>query len=115
MSNMAIKRLESVIFVLFAIVTLNNAQQFVYNESLQLSSNESEAINSTTSFLLPLTNESDRYYGTMIEYMMRLFCANNRTYRFNHIYVERSVSTGFADNLINHINKCMTAGVLISR
>lgn len=52
---------------------------------------------------------------TMIEYMTKLFCSNQFTYRFNHIYVERSLSTGLADKLINQINGCMTAGVLVSR
>lgn len=52
---------------------------------------------------------------TLIEYMAKLFCSNQFTYRFNHIYVERSLSTSLADKLINQINDCMTAGVLVSR
>lgn len=52
----------------------------------------------------------------LVEYMTKLFCCSNPfTYRFNHIYVERSLSTGLADKLVNQINDCMAAGVLVSR
>lgn len=51
----------------------------------------------------------------LVEYMTKLFCSNRFTYRFNHIYVERSLSTGLADKLVNQINSCMAAGVLVSR
>lgn len=52
---------------------------------------------------------------TMIEYITKLFCSNQFTYRFNHIYVEQSVKTVLADKLINQIHLCVCAGVLVSR
>lgn len=50
----------------------------------------------------------------MIEFISNLFCVND-AYRFNHIYVERSLKTDLADKLISRINDCMTAGLLVSR
>lgn len=95
------KRFKSATFLLLVIFTLNNnAKQPVDIER----------------FIFPqmMQDETSGQYHVMIEYITDLFCTNG-TYRFNHIYVERSLSTGLADKLINQLNKCMTAGVLISR
>lgn len=94
------KRFISVFLVLQAIFTLNDANQ----------------ANNIEKLLFPQSfkDETAGRYHVMIEYIASLFCTHG-TYRFNHIYVERSLSSGFADILINRINKCMTAGVLISR
>lgn len=94
------KKFISIFLVLQAISTLSNANQAVDIEKLPFPSSIKE--------------ETSVHYHVMIEHIASLFCTNG-TYRFNHIYVERSLSTGFADILINRINKCMTAGVLISR
>lgn len=66
--------------------------------------------------ILPQSIEEDTVgrYHVMIEYITHSFCVDN-SYRFNHIYVERSLSTGLADVLINRMNKCMAAGILVSR
>lgn len=94
------QRLKSVIILLLAIFTLNNAKSSIYIERIV--------------FPQTMQEETIGHYRVMIEYITRLFCING-TYRFNHIYVERSLSTSLADQLINHISKCMTAGVLVSR
>lgn len=54
------------------------------------------------------------HYQVMIEYITRFFCTGE-SYRFNHVYMERSLSTGLAGDLINKINHCATASSLISR
>lgn len=94
------KRFLSVLLALQAIFTLSDANQ-------------------TTDIVKPIfatfdEDETVGRYHVMIEYIAHLFCFDG-SYRFNHIYVERSLSTSFADVLINRINKCTTAGVLISR
>lgn len=61
-----------------------------------------------------IEEETFGHYHVLIEYITHLFCIDG-SYRFNHIYAERSLSTGLADILINRINKCMKGGVLISR
>lgn len=94
------RRFVSFLFVLQAIFTLNDANATVNFEKLIFSQS--------------IEKEVDGHYHVMIEYITKLFCFDG-SYRFNHIYVERSLSTGFADILINRINKCMTAGVVISR
>lgn len=100
MTNEQRRRLLSVFFVLQAIFTLNDANQTA----------------DIVKFIFPrpIEEETVGQYHVMIEYMAHLSCFDG-SYRFNHIYVERSLSTSFADILINRINKCMTAGVLISR
>lgn len=76
-------------------------------------SEEIDRENVTFSLLRP---EAVReHYDVIIDYVTRLFCAANESYRFNHIYVERSVSMDLADKLITQINSCTTAGSLISR
>lgn len=94
------KRLKSVIILLLAIFTLNNAKSSIYIERIV--------------FPQTMQEETIGHNRVMIEYITRLFCING-TYRFNHIYVERSLSTSLADQLIIHISKCLTAGVLVSR
>lgn len=94
------KRFLSVIVILPAIFTAgranmqNRIEHLMFPESLQ--------------------EETVGHLHVMIEYINRLFC-NNVNYRFNHVYVEHSVSTGLADKLIRRISECMTAGVLVSR
>lgn len=100
MTNERRNRFLSTAFVLLAIFILN------------------EATNQTSFFdveelIFPQLIEEE-YYNVLIEYITHLFCLDG-SYRFNHIYAERSLLTGLADILINRINKCMTAGVLISR
>lgn len=94
------KRFKSAVLLLVAIFSLNNAQQPMNIENFMV--------------YQPMQKEGDSHYHEMVKYIADLFCTNS-TYRFNHIYVERSLSTSLADELINHINNCMTAGVLISR
>lgn len=88
------------ILLLLAVFTVNTAKQPIDMER--------------SMFPRMMQDETIGQYQVMIEYITHLFCTNG-TYRFNHIYVERSLSTDLADKLINHLNKCMTAGVLISR
>lgn len=59
-------------------------------------------------------NASGYYYDVMIKYIVKLFCTC-ASYRFNHIYVERSVSTELSDEMIKQINGCTEAGSLVSR
>lgn len=85
---------RSTTFVLF-LLTLSDAK----NYSLDMES---------------IQEENSGHYRVLIEYVTHLFCIDS-SYRFNHIYVERSLSSFIADILISRINKCMMAGVLISR
>lgn len=99
-------RLLSVVFVLLTIYNSNEVSSEL---------NETETVNNEELiFLQSIEEETDGRYHMITEYIANLFCIDN-SYRFNHIYVERSLSTGLADVLINRINKCMTAGILISR
>lgn len=65
-------------------------------------------------FLLNPVKEMNDYHNKLIDYITYLFCYDG-SYRFIHIYVERSLSTALADELIIRLNQCMTAGVLTSR
>lgn len=65
-------------------------------------------------FLLNPVKEMNDYHNKLIDYITYLFCYDG-SYRFIHIYVERSLSTALADVLIIQLNQCMTAGVLTSR
>lgn len=94
------KRFLSIVVMLPAIFTLGRANVQNSVEHLQ--------------FPQSLQEETVGHLHVMIEYISRLFCSNVN-YRFNHIYVERSLSTGLADKLINRISQCMSAGVLVSR
>lgn len=99
------KRFVSVVIVLLAIFDLNKAN----NATNETDSNEE--------LIFPQLIEDEIFgqYHEMIEYVTDLFCMDNISYRFNHIYAERSLSTALADILISRINKCMTAGILVSR
>lgn len=69
--------------------------------------------NDNVLFKLLQGETTSEHYQVMIEYITRFFCTGE-SYRFNHIYVERSLST-LAGDLINKINHCATASSLISR
>ena len=89
------KLFKSITFVLFFSLSLSDATNYTLDmESIQ--------------------EENNGHYRVLIEYVTHLFCIDS-SYRFNHIYVEKSLSSFIADILISRINKCMMAGVLISR
>lgn len=75
--------------------------------------NLSDATNYTLD-MESIQEENNEHYRVLIEYVTHLFCIDN-SYRFNHIYVEKSLSSFIADILLSQINKCLMAGVLISR
>lgn len=105
MTNERWKIFLSTAFVLLAIFTLNEATKQTFDMDIDIEQ-----------LIFPqlIEEETVGHYHVLIEYVTHLFCIDG-SYRFNHIYAERSLSTGLADILINRINKCMMAGVLISR
>lgn len=110
MTNEHRKRFLSTAFVFLAICTLNEALNETTNQTFDMNIDIERLI-------FPQLIEEEEtvgHYHVLIEYVTHLFCIDG-SYRFNHIYAERSLSTGLADILINRINKCMMAGVLISR
>lgn len=81
--------------------------------SLSVTSQENDTDDNVLFELLQEETTSG-HYQEMIEYITRFFCTGE-SYRFNHVYMERSLSTGLAGDLINKINHCATASSLISR
>lgn len=92
---------STIVFLLLAIFTFSVVNQKIDKANLPFPQLKPSTINGN-------------YLSAMTEYITRLFCANE-SYRFNHIYLERSLSTELADNVIYEINNCATAGSMISR
>lgn len=56
----------------------------------------------------------DEKHDTVIDYVTQLICNNRSSYRFFHIYVDKSTSTMMPDRLMSDLNECMSAGILTS-
>lgn len=109
MTNERRKRFLFTAIVLLTILNLNEATNQTFDMNMDIDIDIEQLI-----FPQLIEEETVGHYHVLIEYVTHLFCTDG-SYRFNHIYAERSLSTGMADILINRINKCMMAGVLISR
>lgn len=72
------------------------------------------AVKPQTNFKQLEQRDLETFHNTFIDYMPHLICSNG-SYRFIHIYIERSLTTTMSDKMINRLNDCLTAGILTSR